>query len=72
VDGLVTVGANFIPGLAEVKDRAEAARTALKFIADGGFEKPWLMIYDNVPQASMPPSASRSSTRRRTAPRRRS
>ena len=50
VDGLVALGAIFIPGLAEAKDRAEAARAALKFIADGGFEKPWLLLYDNVEQ----------------------
>ena len=50
VDGLVALGAIFIPGLEEAKDRAEAARAALKFIADGGFEKPWLLLYDNVEQ----------------------
>ena len=50
VDGLVALGAIFIPGLDEAKDRAEAARAALKFIADGGFEKPWLLLYDNVEQ----------------------
>ena len=50
VDGLVALGAIFIPGLAEVKDRPEAASAVLKFIADGGFEKPWLLLYDNVEQ----------------------
>ncbi len=50
VDGLVALGAIFIPGLKEAKDRAEAARAALKFIADGGFAKPWLLLYDNVEQ----------------------
>ena len=50
MDGLVALGATFIPGLNEAKDRAEAARAALKFIADGGFEKPWLLLYDNVEQ----------------------
>ena len=50
VDGLVALGAIFIPGLEEAKDRAEAARAALAFIADGGFAKPWLLLYDNVVQ----------------------
>ena len=50
VDGLLALGATFIPGLNEAKDRAEAAHAALKFIADGGFEKPWLLLYDNVEQ----------------------
>jgi tetratricopeptide (TPR) repeat protein len=50
VDGLVALGAIFIPGLNEAKDRAEAARTALNFIAEGGFAKPWLLLYDNVEQ----------------------
>jgi hypothetical protein len=30
------------PGLAEVKDFPQAANMALKLIAKGGFEKPWL------------------------------
>ena len=50
VDALVALGAIFIPGLNEAQDRAEAARAALNFIADGGFEKPWLLLYDNVEQ----------------------
>ncbi len=50
VDGLVALGAVFIPGLAQVENRAEAAKTALAFIAEGGFEKPWLLLYDNVEQ----------------------
>jgi Tfp pilus assembly protein PilF len=50
VDGLVALGAIFIPGLQEAKDRAEAARAALNFIAEGGFAKPWLLLYDNVEQ----------------------
>ena len=50
VDGLVALGSIFIPGLEEAKDRAEAARAALKFISDGGFAKPWLLLYDNVGQ----------------------
>ena len=50
VDGLVALGATFNPALAEVQDRAEAARWTLAFLADGGFEKPWLLLYDNVEQ----------------------
>ena len=42
VDGLVALGTIFIPGLAEVKDLPQAANMALKLIAKGGFEKPWL------------------------------
>ncbi len=49
-DGIVALGAQFNPALAEVQDRAEAARWTLAFLADGGFEKPWLLIYDNVTQ----------------------
>jgi tetratricopeptide (TPR) repeat protein len=50
VDGLVALGATFNPALAEVQDRAEAARWTLAFLADGGFGKPWLLVYDNVTQ----------------------
>ena len=50
VDGLVALGAIFIPGLDELENRAGAAERALTFIADGGFEKPWLLLYDNVEQ----------------------
>ena len=46
----MALGAIFIPGLAEVENRAEAANAALKFIAEGGFDKPWLLLYDNVGQ----------------------
>ena len=42
MDGLVALGTIFIPGLAEVKDLPQAANMALKLIAKGGFEKPWL------------------------------
>jgi tetratricopeptide (TPR) repeat protein len=45
---LVELGAVFIRGLELVEDRAQAARQALDFIAHGGFEKPWLLVYDNV------------------------
>ena len=40
MDGLVALGTIFIPGLAEVKDLT--TNMALKLIAKGGFEKPWL------------------------------
>jgi tetratricopeptide (TPR) repeat protein len=50
IDSLIALGSRFIPGLTEVQDRAEAARAALTFIENGGFEKPWLLIYDNVEQ----------------------
>ncbi len=50
VDGLVALGAQFNPALKELKDRAEAARWTLAFLAEGGFDKPWLLLYDNVPQ----------------------
>jgi hypothetical protein len=45
---LVDLGALFIRDLDKARDRAAAARQALAFIADGGFEKPWLLVYDNV------------------------
>ena len=48
VDGLVALGANFIPGLAAMENRAEAARAALAHIAEVGADKPFLLIYDNV------------------------
>src|SRR5262250_820018 len=44
--GLVDLGSIFIRGLDQATDRAAAARQSLKFIADGGFSKPWLLIYD--------------------------
>jgi hypothetical protein len=46
--GLVELGALFIRDLDRVEDRAKAARHALDFLADGGFDKPWLLIYDNA------------------------
>jgi hypothetical protein len=47
-EGLIELGARFIPGLDKVEDKAAAARHALEFIADAGFAKPWLLIYDNI------------------------
>ena len=48
---LVELGAVFIRGLELAEDRARAARRALDLIAHGGFEKPWLLVYDNVDHA---------------------
>ena len=53
VDGLVALGAVFIPDLVKVDDPVRAAETTLSFIADGGFERPWLLLYDNVEQPDM-------------------
>lgn len=49
--GLVNLGAVFIPGLDQAEDRAAAARKTLDLIADESFEKPWLLVYDNVDDA---------------------
>ena len=46
--GLVELGATYIPGLDQAQDRAAAAKHTLDFIANGGFAKPWLLIFDNV------------------------
>jgi predicted negative regulator of RcsB-dependent stress response len=46
--GLVALGDHFVKGLAQAQDRGEAARYALDFLAQGGFSKPWLLIFDNV------------------------
>jgi hypothetical protein len=46
--GLVDLGAIFIRGLDQLQDRAKAARQTLELIAHGGFEKPWLLVFDNV------------------------
>jgi TIR domain len=45
---LVELGATFVRDLDQVQDRAKAARQTLELIAHGGFEKPWLLVYDNV------------------------
>jgi tetratricopeptide (TPR) repeat protein len=47
-DDLIDLGARFIPGLREVPERDRAARRALDWIELAGFEKPWLIVYDNV------------------------
>ncbi len=46
--GLVALGTVFNRSLSEVKDREAAARDALGFLGRAGFEKPWLLIYDNL------------------------
>jgi tetratricopeptide (TPR) repeat protein len=45
---LVELGAVFIRGLDQTQERAKAARQTLELIAQGGFDKPWLLVYDNV------------------------
>ena len=50
LDDLIELGARFIPGIKEVKDRAQAAHAALDHIAQMKAEKPWLLVYDNVEQ----------------------
>ncbi len=45
---LVELRNTLYPGLPEPQDARKAARDALELIAHGGFEKPWLLIYDNV------------------------
>jgi hypothetical protein len=47
-EGLIELGARFIPNLDQVENKQAAARHTLEFIADPGFAKPWLLIYDNI------------------------
>ena len=46
--GLAELRGVLFPGLEPPKERAEAARGTLNFLSAGGFEKPWLLVYDNV------------------------
>ena len=46
--GLVDLRAVLYPGLEPPKERAKAARDVLNFLGSGGFEKPWLLVYDNA------------------------
>ncbi len=46
--GLADLRATLYPGVEPLKDRAEAARSTLRYLSSGGFEKPWLLVYDNV------------------------
>ena len=48
LDDLIELGSHFIPGLATREDRLEAARDTVDHIWQGKFEKPWLLVYDNV------------------------
>ena len=48
---LIDLGAIFIRGLDQAEDRGRAARQTLELIAHGGFERPWLLVYDNVDDA---------------------
>ena len=46
--GLGDLRAVLYPGIEPPKERAKAARDTLNFLSTGGFEKPWLLVYDNV------------------------
>jgi tetratricopeptide (TPR) repeat protein len=46
--GLADLRTVLYPGLEPPKERAKAARDTLNFLSSGGFEKPWLLVYDNV------------------------
>jgi tetratricopeptide (TPR) repeat protein len=46
--GYIELGDTFMRGLAQQQDRQAAARTGRNFIEKAGFEKPWLIVYDNV------------------------
>ncbi len=46
--GLADLRAVLYPGVEPPKERAKAARDTLNFLSTGGFEKPWLLVYDNV------------------------
>ncbi len=48
---LIELGAILIRGLDQTQERAKAARHTLDLIAHGGFDKPWLLVYDNVDDA---------------------
>ena len=46
--GLADLRSVLYPGVEPPKERAKAARDTLSFLSTGGFEKPWLLVYDNV------------------------
>ncbi|MFM1814263.1 MAG: hypothetical protein RLZ98_958 [Pseudomonadota bacterium] len=52
LDDLIELGSRFIDGLKEVPDRAQAAQATLTHIAQTQWAKPWLIVYDNVPEPS--------------------
>jgi hypothetical protein len=49
-DDLIELGArtDAVPGIREIPERDQAARRALDWIEGAGFERPWLLVYDNV------------------------
>lgn len=47
-DDLIELGSRFLDKIEEIPDRAAAAQLALDHIAQTPWEKPWLLIYDNV------------------------
>ena len=47
-DDLIELGTRFIPSLKQMPERDRAARRALDSLEQAGFEKPWLLVYDNV------------------------
>jgi tetratricopeptide (TPR) repeat protein len=49
--GLVALGNVFNPGLDQIGNLTKAAEWTLDFIANGGFPKRWLLVYDNVDDA---------------------
>ncbi len=48
ITGLVELGSKFGTGIECIEDRKEAVQLTLLTIAEGGYEKPWLLIYDNI------------------------
>ncbi len=50
INSLGELGALLVPGLETVEDREQAAQITLQTLETSGFEKPWLLIYDNVDQ----------------------
>lgn len=51
--GFIDLGATFIRGLDQMQDRTAAAKQGLSLIAEAGFEKPWLLVFDNVDDAKV-------------------
>src|SRR5262249_22263736 len=48
LDDLIALGSRFNDKIAEMPDRAAAAQIVLDHIAQTEWEKPWLIVYDNV------------------------
>ncbi len=51
--GFIDLGATFIRGLDQMQDRTAAAKQGLSLIAEAGFDKPWLLVFDNVDDAKV-------------------